>query len=594
MNRPVAIYRVYRRNFLAALIVALMAAVGLRFFHLQVVKHDRYVTYAENNSIREVRLPAPRGLIYDRHSNFLVTNRHLYSLAVIPAEVEKSLPQLAGLSRYLDITPEEIRQVIQESSGPYQRFQPVTLYENLSFTQRSYLEEHRLEYPGIFFIDTPIRHYPSQARATHLVGYLRSISADNLEQYRKEGYGLGDVVGSAGLERRYEYLLRGHDGYSYHLVDYLLRDLGEIADKPGRRPLPGADLHLSLDVDLQARAELVMQGNLGVFIAMEPNTGEILAYVSSPDYVLAPFTGPIPVALWEQWRDHPDKILLDRSVNGLYPPGSTFKLVAVAAALASGKVNPETEVECLGFYRMGNRTYHCNVYPGHGHVNMKDAVRLSCNIYFYKLIQWIGFDAWVDMALRFGFGKPTGIDLPQESVGLVPTREYMDRKYGSGWTTGHLLNLVLGQGDLLVTPLQITRMTACIANGGTLVVPKVVVGLPATQKPEVLELPQWIWDFMHEAMYEVVQGENGTGRRARLRGATVYGKTGTAENPHGEGHSWFTGWVETGSGPELVVTVLVEHGGYGSRTAAPMAAEVLQYYVDLYHPQREGELAQVH
>jgi penicillin-binding protein 2 len=583
-----------RRNLLAAVVVISLSIVGLRFFQYQILDHYQYVTYAEDNSIREVRLPAPRGMMFDRHGNFLVTNRPQYSLAVIPAEVRKSMGDLNGLSRYLEITSADIEQIVDEASGPYQKFQPVILFEEVSFTQRSYIEEHRLEFPGIFFIDHAIRHYPSRARATHIIGYLRNISEDDIEEYRRDGYFMGDVVGSAGLEKQSERILRGQDGYRYHLVDYLLRDLGEVPHKPTRHPVPGHDLQLALDIELQAVVEQVMESHRGVCIAMDPSNGEIFAYVSSPDYVLAPFTGPIPPALWEQWRDHPDKILLDRAINGLYPPGSLFKLVAVAAALAGGKVDPEETVECKNVYVFGNRVFHCNIWPGHGHVNMEDAVRLSCNIYFYKLIQWIGFEAWVEMAHAFGFGSRTGVELPLESVGLVPTPEYMDREYAEqGWTAGHLLNLVLGQGDLLVTPLQIARMTAAIANGGLLVTPKLVKS-PRLQesRDRVIDLPLRIWRDLQQAMYQVVNGEKGTGFRARVDGAAIYGKTGTAQNPHGDSHSWFSGFVNTESYQQLVVTVLVEQGGLGSRTAAPIGGQIFQDFIQRYGDGRE-DIAQI-
>ncbi|MEE9464342.1 MAG: penicillin-binding protein 2 [Candidatus Neomarinimicrobiota bacterium] len=575
---------VRRRNLLAVITILLLATLGLRFFQYQVLNYDKFVAYAENNSIREVRLPASRGMMLDRFGNFLATNRPQYSLAVIPAEVQHTLQDLGGLSRYMDITGETIQQIVQEAGGPYRRFQPVTIYDNVSFIQKSHIEEHRLEFPGVLFIDRAVRHYPSRARATHIIGYLRSVSTEDYEQYRREGYLPGEVVGAAGLEKEYEHILRGQDGYRYHLVDYLLRDLGEIADKPAVRPVPGTDLQLSIDIDMQALGEKIMEGRRGTIVAMDPSTGELLAQVSAPDYVLGPFTGPIPISLWEQWRDHPEKIMLDRVINGLYPPGSIFKLVAVAAALAGGKVDPAETVECNGVYLFGNRPFHCNIWPGHGHVNLEDAVRLSCNIYFYKLIQWIGFDAWAEMARTLGFGSPTGVDLPQELVGLVPTPEYMDRKYAQeGWTAGHLLNLVLGQGDVLVTPLQITRMTAAIANGGRLVAPT-LVRYPRLKeaRERSIDLPSWLWRDMQNAMYQVVNGEEGTGFRARVEGSAIYGKTGSAQNPHGESHSWFSGFVRTESNRELVVTILVEQGGLGSRTAAPLAAEIFRYFIDRY------------
>lgn len=583
-----------RRNFMAAAMLILLSAIGVRFFQFQIILHDKYTSYAENNSIRAVRLRAPRGIILDRNGNYLVTNRPQFNLAVIPAEVEHSLTELESLSRFLEIEPEYISNLVAAAGGPYQRFQSVTLYEDVSFTQRSFIEEHRLEFPGIFFVDHTIRHYPSRARTTHVIGYLRSLAEEDYDQYRKDGYKMGDVVGSAGLEKLFERHLRGEEGYRYHLVDNLLRDLGEIPDKPTQYPVPGDNIRLALDVDMQAQGERLMEGRRGSLIVMEPNSGEIYVFVSAPDYVLGPFVGPIPQTLWEYWRDHPAKVMLNRPINGLYPPGSIYKLVAAAAALAGGRIDPAATVECNAVYQFGNRVFHCNIWPGHGVVNLQDALRVSCNIYFYKLIQQIGFEAWVEMSKMLGFGAPSGIDLPQESLGLVPTPEYMDRKYADvGWTSGHLLNLVLGQGDLLVTPIQVARMTAAIANGGTLVNPRLVLDPQVTDnRPETIKLPDWIWNYLQEAMYQVVNGEKGTGFRAQVPGARIYGKTGTAENPHGDGHSWFTGYLVTPDGHKMVVSVLVEMGGLGSRVAAPLAAEVFRFYLERYPGTGEGQLAE--
>lgn len=596
MNRQSPADFLRRRNFLAGAMLLLLGLIGLRFFQFQIISHDQYAAYAENNSIRAVRLPAPRGMMFDRHGKYLVTNRPQYRLAVIPAEVSQSLDALGELGHYLGIEQGYIRKLVEEVDGIYERFQPVTLLDDISFTQRSYIEEHRLEFPGIFFVDRAIRHYPSRARATHVIGYLRNISDEDMDHYRNEGYYPGDLVGATGLEKYLERVLRGEDGYSYHLVDYLLRDLGEVPHKPIQRPVAGDSVILALDIDMQAMAELLMEGYRGALIAMEPHTGEILAYVSAPDYPVGPFTGAIPVSLWELWRDHPDKVLLNRPINGLYPPGSTFKLVAMAAALADRKIDPDSTIECSGTYQYGNRLFRCNISVGHGLVNLEDAIRLSCNVYFYQLIEMIGFDAWSDMALQFGFGRPTGVDLPQESVGLVPTRRYMNRKYSpTGWAGGHVLNLVLGQGDLLATPMQIARMTAAIANKGKLVAPTLVISPRSSEAEEpVIDLPPWIWDAMHAAMYQVVNGAGGTGFRAKIPGARVYGKTGSAENPHGIAHSWFTGFVQTPSGHQLVLTILVEQGGLGSRLASTLAAEVLTYFVENYDEVEEEELAQIH
>ena len=584
-----------RRNFLAAIMLLLLGLIGLRFFQFQIINHSQYAAYAENNSIRAVRLPAPRGMMFDRHGKYLVTNRPQYSLAVIPAEVSHTLDELSELGRYLGIEQAYIRNLVEEADGVYERFQPVTLLDDISFIQRSYVEEHRLEFPGIFFVDRAIRHYPARARATHVIGYLRNISIEELDHYRNEGYYPGDLVGAAGIEKHLEQVLRGKDGYSYHLVDNLLRDLGGIPDKPIQHPVVGDSVILALDIDMQAMAELLMEGYRGALIAMLPHTGEILAYVSAPDYPVAPFTGAISVSLWKQWRDDPDKVLLNRPINGLYPPGSTFKLVAMAAALADEKIDPDSTIECTGAYQYGNRLFRCNISVGHGLVNLEDALRVSCNVYFYQLIEKIGFDAWSDMARQFGFGSPTGVDLPQESIGLVPTRRYMNQKYTpTGWAGGHVLNLVLGQGDLLSTPMQIARMTAAIANKGKLVAPTLVISPPPTERDEpVIDLPLRIWDAMQAAMYKVVNEPGGTGFRARISNAKVFGKTGSAENPHGFAHSWFTGFAQTPSGRQMVLTIIVEQGGLGSRLATTLASEVLTYFVENYNEVGEEEFAQV-
>ena len=586
---------IFRRNLIATVIVGLLCIIGIRFFTFQILLHNRYLAYAENNSIRSVRLHAPRGYILDRHGDFIVSNRLQYSLAVIPAEVRNSIEKLIGLEKYLNIPGELIRNTISDANGIYERYQPIILHDDVSYIQRSKIEEHRLEFPGIFFVSNATRHYPSRARATHVLGYLRDVAQDADFDFLAAGYQPGDLVGSVGLELQLETILRGEDGYRYHLVDNLLRDLGDIENKPTQYPISGDTVWLSIDIDLQAELELMMEGINGSLIAMDPYTGEILGMVSSPDYVLAPFIGPIPVTLWEQWRDGPNKVLLNRTINGLYPPGSTYKLISAAAILASPNIDPDATIICNGAYQYGNRVFHCNIWSGHGEVNLEDALRESCNIYFYMKIQDIGFANWSAMSIAFGFGSPTGVELPNESQGLVPTREYMDSRYGkSGWTPGHMLNLTLGQGDLLVTPLQVARMTAAIANGGNLVIPKLVKSPRLVSPPAPkISLDPKVWKHLQRAMYSAVNGTRGTGFRARGPGGRVHGKTGSAQNSQGEAHSWFSGYVEIPSGPSLVVTVLVEQGGLGSRIAAPIAGQVFQKFIELYHQDMEAELATV-
>ncbi|MFC1746777.1 penicillin-binding protein 2 [Candidatus Neomarinimicrobiota bacterium] len=597
MNTTAPAAQILRRNILAVATLALLCIICLRFFQYQILKHERYATYAENNSIQVLEIPAPRGMILDRFGRYLVTNLPLYSLAVIPAEIQDSTGQLLRLARYLHMEEESMFTKIEEAARDiYQRYRPIVIYEDISFTQRSYLQEHKLEFPGILFVNQNIRHYPSRASATHIIGYLRRLSDIDQVDFVGKGYNPDDWVGAAGIERLYETILRGESGIEYRRVDRLLRNLGGIPDKPNTMPVSGENVILNLDIDLQAKGEQIMDGQSGALIAMDPRNGEILAYVSSPDYPLALFTGSITPEMWERWLNDPEKVMVNRGVNGRYPPGSTLKLVMAAAALIDPDVDPETTYECTGFYQYGDQMKRCNDLNGHGVLNLEDAIRVSCNIYFYNLIQEVTFTKWSEMARLFGFGKITGIDLPSEDVGIVPDRAYMNDKYGlTGWAGGHVLNMGLGQGDVLVTPLQITRMTAAIANHGTLVTPKLVRSpAQARQSDETLPFPDEVWEFLENAMYKAVNASGGTGFRARIANTAVYGKTGTAETtPGNPTHSWFTGYVVTNNGLPLAVTILFEEAGLGSRVAAPLAGEFFQFFVEKYSTLQAANLVQI-
>ncbi len=588
--------QIVRRNVLALVAVGLLGIIGVRFFQYQILYHDQYAAYAADNSIRDIPLPAPRGFLFDRHGDFLVTNSPQYQLAVIPAEIYDNLDKLDILWDYLGVPAEEMVKKVQDASGPYSRYQPVILHKEITYVQWAFIEEHRLEFPGVFILDSNIRHYPSRARVSHVLGYLRSLSKEDLAKYRKVGYGPTDVIGASGVEKIFESKLRGDAGFNFRLVDNLLRDLGDVPNKESQLPIPGENIALSIDLDLQIAAERLLEGKIGTIVAVDPANGEVLVYASAPDYPLAPFVRPIPVALWKQYRDSPGKMLLNRPINGLYPPGSTFKVIAAAAALAADHVDPNITFECTGAYQYGNRTYPCNRKTGHGLVDMRMAMRVSCNIYFYQLIGQITFKTWYETSRVFGFGRPTGIELPQEYGGLVPDRPYMNDKYGlTGWSGGHVLNFVLGQGELLVTPLQVVRMTAAIANGGTLVRPTLLYDASDPEEElEFIDLPDWIWNELQLELFDVVNGGGGTGFRARVPGARVYGKTGTAQNSTENPHAWFTGFIRLNTGRQLALTVLVEQGGSGGVGATPLAGEIFSLYKKLYEPREGRDIVQVH
>ena len=351
---------------------------------------------------------------------------------------------------------------------------------------------------------------------------------------------------------------------------------GVYQDIPGQQPVPGKALYLSIDSKLQSLIEDLFSGKKGAAICMMPTSGEVLAFVSAPDYDLNSFAGPVPIELWEGWNSDPEKPLINRGIQGLYPPGSTFKLLAAALAKEDGVVDKSWTVNCNGVYTLGDRDFHCWNDAGHGTVNMDKAISQSCNIYFYQLIQKLSFKNWKGMAEKFKFGVSSGIDLLGEKRGLVPEKSYMNKKYGKwGWATGNLLTFVIGQGDVLVTPVQVAQMMNIIATRGNTKTPHLLLDSPA-EKISV-SLKPLTWDFLQQSTWDVVNHKEGTGKAAKVIGSEVHGKTGTAQNPHGEDHSWFAGYLVKDNIPILSLAVLVEHGGKGSVEAAIISHKIFKY-----------------
>lgn len=560
------------------LIGFLMLLILYRFFDLQILEYGKYWDKANSNAIRKITINAQRGIIFDRNGRTLVDNSPIYDLKVIPIDVSDAF-NYSRLSQAIDIPVEDVRDKIRAGKKGLSRFRPLLIKRHVDFEIMARLEEFRLELPGLIFTQLPARVYPDSARLTHALGYLRTITEEIIaESDTSLNYDPDDIFGAQGLEKIYEPTLRGTDGVEFHVVDILGRDLGEHPQSGYFPPVPGEDLHLTIDSGLQILGEKLMSGWRGSLIASDAETGEILAFVSSPDYPLDSFVGPIPYELWNRWNTDEDRPLVNRCINGNYPPGSVLKLVAIASALESNTVSTGWTINCPGTYTLGNRTYHCWNEDGHGTVNMKSAIKYSCNIYFYQLIQKMPFEQWWTTTEDFGYGSPTGIDLPYESRGLVPNRSYLNKKYTSrGWSTGNLLSFVIGQGDMLSTPLQVIQMINLIATNGKTHRPHLSLNMES--EPFNLNLKPFTWQFIQDAMYEVVNGDKGTGKNAKCSGpGRLYGKTGTAENPHGEPHSWFAGFTKLPSSRILSVAVVVENGGKGSVTAALIAKQVFQYY----------------
>lgn len=565
-----------------------------RFYTLQIYQHKKYVSQADANRVREVSHPGPRGLLLDRMGNLLVDNRFTYMLSAIPWEIKRSPETLDELSTFVDMSRDELQ--MQLSEGNRGAFIPVRLASGLTFPTISRLEEHRLDLPGVLLSNDPIRFYPSDASLAHVLGYLREVDQKELRKLRRSRqYQLGDLMGWSGLEREYEQVLRGTKGYEYVQVNATGQEIGTVQDRKPIQPKPGHNLYLSLDADLQTYAESLFDTLQGSAVMLNPRNGEIYTFVSAPSYDLSMFSGAINASEWNSLQSDTTRPLFNRGTVGKYPPGSTFKLVTAIAALEEDIVSPSWTVNCPGYYRLGRRVFKCWKAGGHGKVDMQDAIEQSCNVYFYQLIRKVGVDLWSKYARIFEFGEKTGVDLPEESGGLVPDRKWMNERYGeNGWSEGHLLNMTVGQGNVLVTPLQMAHFVGILATAGVSMTPHFGVAwetdaghLDRYKYPEsrITEIDSSTYKFILEGMYRVVNGEHGTGRAAKTPSALVFGKTGTAQNPHGESHAWFIGIIKY-EGEIRTIAVLVENGGSGGAMAAPLAGKIMRKYVEMQNSRK--------
>ncbi|MCF7824381.1 MAG: penicillin-binding protein 2 [Candidatus Marinimicrobia bacterium] len=575
----------WRSLFIHGLLAILFLILIGRYYYLMVVFHEKYAEKAAANHIRAVPVLASRGVIYDSKGEIIVDNAPSYTISVIPIEVNNKPESIKRLSEVMEVSIEEInRRIVKNRRGS---FAPAKVFSRVPFEKISHLQEHRLELIGVTYSIEPIRSYVSKLDLSHALGYTREINRDDLDRFSQDlDYQPGDQVGWKGLEKYYEAQLHGKRGFRYIEVNALGQEIGEVIDRTPINPIPGDDLYLSIDSELQAVVEEAMSDSSGSVVILNHRNGEILAYLSSPGYDLEMLSGRISSKDWDELITNPRKPLYDRGIQGLYPPGSTIKPLAALFALENFSNARERTYVCRGSYRLGNRPFGCWKKSGHGKVNLHQALEQSCNVYFFNLIQDIGLDEWSHMARKFGFGKLSGIDIPRENKGLIPDSRYMNQKYGvNNWTKGNLLNIVIGQGDVLVTPLQLAQFAGIIAEKGYLYKPHFVTKVVAKDgailqsvepKAELMiEASEDSWKFIQGAMYSNVNDQKGTGKAARQKNWTIYGKTGTAQNPHGEDHAWFIGFSLDEKFP-YAWAVLLENGGGGGGKAAPLIGKVLR------------------
>jgi penicillin-binding protein 2 len=567
---------------LAAVFTGALGLLGLRLWQVQVLQGAYYDQLAQGNRLRINRLPAPRGLILDRRGIPLVTNRPSFSVAVLPMVVGDRSRVVSVLSRLLGIPEAEIRAKLRAAPP----FALVRIRRDVGIRVLTTLEEWRTDLRGVAVIADPLRSYPYGTLAAHVLGYLGEISGPELERLRPWGYEMGDLIGKAGVERQYDRLLRGEDGEQVVEVDAAGRPLRVFRQQEGR---PGNTVVLTLDLRLQEAAERALGARPGAVVAMDPRTGEILAMASWPSYDPNLFAVGISPEAWRRISGDRRTPLVNRALATAYEPGSVFKVVTGLAALRTRAADAGSTFFCPGSLTLGGRVFRD--LRAHGRVSFRSGVAQSCNVMFWQLGLRVGPIPLAQMARSLGFGERTGVDLPGEVEGIVPTPEYKRQVFGEPWYPGDTLNMAIGQGFTLVTPLQVARMMAAVANGGQVLQPRLLRSVLSpegmvlyTSKPVVvrrLSLPPEVWAAIRGGLVAVV--EEGTGRAAAVEGVRVAGKTGSAETPRGRPHAWFAGYAPA-EDPRLVVVVLVEHGARGGIAAAPIARQVIQAWKHLYAP----------
>lgn len=587
VNSNIAIKRI-RSLVLIACSTLIFVLLLLRFFFIQVAQQDHYLRLSNNNRLKALPIHATRGLIFDRNGKLLVDNKASYSVAAIPLElrtkgeheVVKKAAMLLGL--------EEGRVLKTIERRKRRSFEPITLKRNVDFRTLSILEENIDKYPGIIYQVDPRRAYVYGMSAAHLLGYTGEMSEAESKRMKKEGYLYGEQIGKTGLEKQYEKYLRGVPGIRYVEVNAVGKKINELKDKY-TPPEAGSNLYLTLDIDLQQVAEQAFSPTLrGALVAMDPRTGEILALLSRPAYDPNVFSVALSNAQWKALNTV-QQPLLNRALQGLYPPGSTMKMLTALAALETGAIDRHTLFSpCHGAYRFGTSTFRCWKSAGHGRLDVHEALVNSCNVYFYQVAQKLGLRNWSTFARFFGLHQKTGIDLPGEVAGLVPQEAYFNKKYGkNGFTKGQMLNLAIGQGDMLSTPIELASYTAILANGGNRVTPylmKRVVssrgGTIATTEPHIVPITAVTslnYELIKDAMQDVIVHRNGTAHACNIPGIKIAGKTGSAENSHGRTHALFTAFAPADN-PTIVITVIVENAGHGGSIAAPIARRVFEQY----------------
>jgi penicillin-binding protein 2 len=581
---------------------AVFAVLAVCFWYLQVVQHARFLEMAENNHQRTLALRAPRGALFDRHGRILVQNRDAFNISLV-REHTKDLDRTLGLvSAITGRDPQSLQDLVaRHRSEP--RFRPIVLVPDASEAQVAAVLARRLELPDIVVEQVPTRAYPVNEMAAHLLGYVGEATEQQLSRPELADRPAGAIIGQAGLEMSYNGLLMGEDGARRVVVNSAGREIDTVGELP---PAEGRRLQLTIDYDLQKAIEdgFKATGFWGAAVVMDPRTGEVLSLVSLPAYDPNRFASGIDRATWTSLNTDRLRPLQNRAIQGRYSPGSTFKIVLAAAALEEGLITPDFKVTCRGGGVFHGRFFQCHLKGGHGTVDLRHAIEKSCNVYFYTLGNMLGIDRIHKWATALGLGERSGIDLPHEVEGLVPSTEWKRQRTGEKWYAGETISVAIGQGQVSVTPISLAVMMSTIANGGTRHVPHLVkavndgtgwTAVPPPAPKRVLPMKPEHVTALHDGLWMVVNAQ-GTGGRGRIPGRDVAGKTGTTQVISIAGgkqaagrtdrdlrdHGWFV-FFAPAANPELAGVVFAEHSEHGY-----LAAPIARHMIATYFAKKEG------
>ena len=577
------------------------SALAVAFWVFQIASHEKFREMAENNHMRRLPLPAPRGVLFDRNGKILVENQSMHNIALLreqTRDIDKTLHILATATGVDEAALHEtVNRKRREPS-----YRPIVLIENASFEQYAAFMARQWELPGIIPQQVPTRKYPPSALAAHLFGYVSEVTESQLTRPEYKGAEAGAFVGQAGVEQAFNQYLMGTDGDRFVVVNSVGREISEVRTQ---QPVEGRRLQLTIDADLQKAAEDGFRffGYNGAAVVMDPRSGEVLTLVSLPAYDPNRFAVGIDRATWSALNTDKLRPLQNRALQGRYSPGSTFKIVVATAALEEGLVTPDFRVNCPGGATFFGRYFQCHLKGGHGSVDMRHAIEKSCNVYFYTLGNMLGIDRIAKWANALGLGDKTGIDIPNEIQSIMPSTEWKRTRFGEKWYAGETISVAIGQGAVATTPLSLATMMVTVANGGTRYTPHVLKAVdegqgwkpvPAPPPQSTVKMKASTVSALHDGLWMVVNAA-GTGGRGKIEGRDVSGKTGTAQVISLTGarvakgkmdvrdHGWFVFFAPRDN-PELAGVVFAEHSEHGF-LAAPIAKHVIQ----TYYAKKEGQ-----